>query len=246
MPATRIDNFIGDDLAYAKYLCDLLLKCINELPLVDRIPLLEKQVKSHHGTHQSTGSLDIKLWSPPKQPSPSTSTTRKAWKDKTATFFKNIPTTEHKWKKEREKASLSNADGILSVVDYLTTGRRGDNSDSTNHSTEGAPETKLGAFGKTVGWRLKTDNNHVVASRFRSLVFLAACQVAIYQEHPKQEVEDAQREFLKASRGGEECQAKSETLANDRAAVLWLIGEMERQVRRGLQHRAIEIFYLGK
>ncbi|KAM7182897.1 hypothetical protein V8F33_013949, partial [Rhypophila sp. PSN 637] len=200
---------------------------------------------SHQSTHQSTSSLHVELWSPPKQPSPSTSTTSRTWRKKTTKFFENIPGTEDEWHTTRESACLSNADGILQVVDYLATGRRVDNSDLTNHSTEGVSETKLSAFGKNVGSCLKTDKNHVVASRFLSLVFLAACQVAIYQDHPKQEVEDAQRGFLKASRGGGECRAESEALANDRAAVFWLIGEMERQTRRGLQHRAFEIFYLA-
>ncbi|KAM7191154.1 hypothetical protein V8F33_009025 [Rhypophila sp. PSN 637] len=245
MPATRIGNFIGDDLAYAKYLCDTLLKCINELPLADRIPLLEEQVKSHQSTHQSTSSLHVELWSPPKQPSPSTSTTSGAWRKKTTKFFENIPGTEDEWHTKREMACLSNADGILRIVDYLATGRRGYNSDFTNHSTEGGSETKLSAFGRNVGLCLVIDKNHVVASRFLSLVFLAACQVAIYQGHSKQEVESAQREFLRASRNGGECRAESETLADDRTAVFWLIGEMERQTRRGLQHRAFEIFYLA-
>lgn len=244
MPAVRIDNFIGDDAAYTQYLLQIITKYLSELSPTERIRQLELQVKVQRSQRQTASSLCVELWSP-RQPPPSTSK-EPSWRKNTATFFEDLPTTEDDWRKRRENVCLSNRDDILRVVDQLAAGRIGENDQFTDHTTEKSSANALLTFGRNVGSNLRFEETHHIVSRFLSLVFLAACQVAIYQGHPMSSVDDAQREFLKASRPNGRCNQGAEALANDRTAVLWLIREMEHQARRGLQHRAFELFLLGK
>ncbi|KAK3933430.1 hypothetical protein QBC46DRAFT_348654, partial [Diplogelasinospora grovesii] len=119
MPATRVDNFIGDDRAYAGYLYETL----TGLPLPECIRQLEEQVKVHRSQrrtssslsaelddevpsppsirsletrHPSPPSLCFELWSP-EQLLPSSRPPVTRWKQLTASFFKGLPKTEDEW-----------------------------------------------------------------------------------------------------------------------------------------------------
>lgn len=167
------------------------------------------------------------------------------WPLRTVTFFQDLPMSEEQWLERRESVHLSSADDILRTVDCLMTSRLGDHRSSiTDHTIISDLQDALNTFAWNAGSMVVAGKLGHNVSHFHSLVFIATCCVALYEGHPQSSVDDAQRGFLAASRG--KCEARAGQLANDRAAVRWLLQEMQRQFRRGLQHRAFEIFLNGK
>ncbi|KAK4139256.1 uncharacterized protein C8A04DRAFT_16021 [Dichotomopilus funicola] len=213
-----------------------------ELLLHECIRQLEKEVKVRRSRPQL--GVRIEFWLPPKQTLPSGRPSVNEWRKATKSFISGLPKTETEWREKREALSLSTTDDVLRAVDYLTTIRLDNNSCSKTHTTELSLQLALTAFGRNVGTNLALENVRRNTSRFLPLIFLAACCMAIYDGHSEDSVNDAQREFLRASRG--RCDEEPKGLAKDRAAVRWLVGEMQRQFRRGLRHRAFELFFSVK
>ena len=212
------------------------------LPLPQCIHGLENEVKVRR--NQQPPSFTVQFWVPLKEALPSDRPPMNGWKKATKGFFDGLPKTEEDWSKKRKSLCLSTAEEILRAADYLAASQLDNNSCSRAHVGEPTLPLALTAFGKNVGSNLASDGIRRNTSRFLSLVFLAACCVAIHQKQPVETVNAAQKEFLRATRGT--CDEKPESLAKDRAAVRWLIEEMQRQFRRGLRHRAFELFLLGK
>ncbi|KAK3900118.1 hypothetical protein C8A05DRAFT_17542, partial [Staphylotrichum tortipilum] len=242
MRTVRIDNFSGNDHAYIAY----LYTTVTGLPLPQCIHQLEEEVKvrrSQSSQSPQPRGLCFELWVPPKQGVPSDRPPVDGWKKSTKTFFEGLPKTEDEWHEKRESLHLSTADDILRTADFLTAVRRDNNGCSGAHAAEPTLQLALTAFGRNVGFNLASDGIRRLTARFLPLVFLATCCVAIHQGHPVESVDAAQIAFLKASRGT--CDEGPKSLAKDRAAVRWLIGEMQRLFRRGLRHRAFELFLLA-
>lgn len=95
--------------------------------------------------------------------------------------------------------------------------------------------------GRAVGTILKESHVLTLLANFYTVIFFATCCVAKQTGYVEAAYE-AEQAFL--SRSGSEALSKS-SLCNYEAAVKWIIKEMARQCRRGLQHRAFEIFFLG-
>jgi len=169
------------------------------------------------------------------------------WQKRTGTFFAGLPVSEEQWCKKREATGLLGASGILYAVDCLTTSQLSDVKSVESvedHARKPDLQDALESFARIAGSSLVAGKLHHNISHFISLVFIATCCVAIYKGHEESLVDAAQREFLTLSRG--KCEAGHKQLATDRTAVRWLLQEMQRQFRRGLRHRAFEIFLNGK
>ncbi|KAK3304817.1 uncharacterized protein B0T15DRAFT_253506 [Chaetomium strumarium] len=275
MRATRIDGFVGDDRAYAGYLCEVvsglpLLECIQQLEQLvtlrrrqhraphspnaelddsvqaaDRVPNL-RSIQSVLGKPHPTPppGLNIVMWDPTEQSLSSSRSSSPVWIKRTATFFNNLPRSEDQWREKRENLGLSDAHGILSAVGCLTTGRLGNDSGFTDHTAKPDLQDALEAFAANAGSYIASTRRNLQLSRFLSLILIATLCVAIHEGHPVHLVDAAQRKFLAASRRNGKCEEGAEQLHMDRLSVRWLLQEMQRQFRRGLRHRAFELFLL--
>ncbi|KAK3688011.1 hypothetical protein B0T22DRAFT_142769 [Podospora appendiculata] len=216
----------------------------DEVQAADQVPNPPgiRSVSAETGYPTPSPSLNIEVWGPVKQPSPSRRAAVNVWKERTTSFFDGLPRSEDQWRKKRQGVSLLHETDILSVVDHLTTGRLSDNSSLTGHTAAPDLQGALEAFAQKVGSNLLKVAGFYHASRFLSFIFIATCSVALYEGHPICLVNTAQRKFLTATRGN--CRKGDNRLAKDRSAVLWLLREMQIQFRRGLRHRAFELFLL--
>lgn len=164
------------------------------------------------------------------------------WLSRTESFFKDLPTSEEQWVQKREVASLSTAEHIILAIDNIKSSRL--------RISEVPRETRcdelhqvLCTFGEQVRKMIVGSKFAETISNYSSLVFIAACCVALKNGHPTDLVDAAQNSFYQVKREGS---SQKHHLAADRSAVLWLIQEMERQYHRGLKHRAFEMFLLGE
>ncbi|KAH8909457.1 hypothetical protein BR93DRAFT_924438 [Coniochaeta sp. PMI_546] len=258
MPVKRVDDFCGDGLAYASYLCEQLFRT---LPLSEVTHLLEEQLKKIQPAIQcltpppNAGHDFVEISWPTQQdlpangkPAISSHTEQELSGNgkprnlgpRTTCFFKNLPISEEQWVQKRKSVGLSSSDDILRAVDYLTTGKLTYDNSTTDYTTSPDVQDVLNAFAHNSGKSLVKGQFTQMLSHFNSLVFIATCQVALDQGHPKSGVDDAQRQFLEESSG--KCEAAPKQLAKHRSAVRWLLQEQQRQFRRGLGHRGLEIF----
>jgi hypothetical protein len=212
------------------------------------------QKPSQNPSTTQPGELAINTWNPEteyhkssRNPPNTRPGKRPRWLARTEKFFEEIPTTEEQWICLRKRARLLNADDILCVIDCLTSARLIDNNRSRNATTPDDLQNALVSFAEAAGSLLSDARFNVNVSNFYSLVFFATCSVALFDGHPQNRVDDALRKFLVWDRGkGKECMAEAQRLSNLRWGVVWIIQEMERQCRRGLAHRAFELFFLRK
>ena len=119
---------------------------------------------------------------------------------------------------------MSTIDDILRAANYLTAIRLDNHGCSEVHAAKPTLQLALAAFRRNVGSNLASNEFRQKTSRFLSLVFLAACCMAIYQGYQVESVDAAQKGFLKASRRRYNEGPKS--LAKDHTAVRWLIAEI--------------------
>ncbi|KAH7303720.1 hypothetical protein B0I35DRAFT_465552, partial [Stachybotrys elegans] len=164
------------------------------------------------------------------------------WEIRTTTFFQELPTSEEGWMAKRKQVGLVTQDHILEAADILETcvipSMLVESATSMVESHQG---DLLHTFATTCGGLMVKGKFQQNLTHFMSLVFIATCCVALKYGHPPHLVYSAQREFNGAFRG-KKCEAGEKRLDMDRSAVLWLLKEMQRQFRRGLQHRAFELF----
>lgn len=166
------------------------------------------------------------------------------WQSLTEKFFENIPDSKDRWVEKREAAFLSTEENIIAAIDSIKSSLIDASEVPASRDTEGNNlDEMLHTMGKKVEHMIKATNFATSVSNYSSLVFIAACSVAEALGHPKDSINTAQNAAYPHSRKGD---SRDRHLADDRAAVLWLIHEMEHQYRRGLKHRAFEIFLLGK
>lgn len=205
--------------------------------------------------HTQPHELIIDIWTPETEYHKSSQVTsdiqprkRSRQLSRTQTFFEKSPKTEEDWIALRKAAGLSDTDAILRVIDSLTTGELL-NSESRNatrlNGTSGGLQCYLLLLAEIAGDMLSDAKLNTNVSKFYSLVFVATCSVALHDGHPQDLVDNALRDFLRQRRG-KECDPGAARLSNLRGGVRWLIQEMERQCRRGLGHRAFELFFLRK
>lgn len=105
--------------------------------------------------------------------------------------------------------------------------------------------TALEKFGLNTGRVLKYYSTIRIAAPFLSLIFLAACEVALSTGVEKSRVRAIQRIFLTESRG-KECNVQYISLDKERGGARWFINQTQYLFQRGLRHRAFELFLLGK
>jgi hypothetical protein len=199
--------------------------------------------------------LIIDTWNPEleyhvsnKDPSDPRTSGHARWLNRTKSFFKEIPTTEEEWIRRRKVACLSSTDAILRVIDCLIAGRLVNgtcrNATTLDGTLDGL-QSDLNSLAKAAGSMQSDARFNVNVSNFYSLVFFATCSVALHDGHPQSLVDEALRTFLTLHRG-KVCKADAQRLSNLRWGVVWAVQEMERQCRRGLAHRAFELFFLCK
>jgi len=221
---------------------------------------IEKSSQNHESNPRSpqTGKLVINIWQPTDLPknsydtqseNPSQAKTPSGtpkWRSRTKSFFEGLPKTEEDWSQLRTSSCFSTPDNILHVVDCLDSGRLIDTR-PTNHDTPQNLADSLLEFAQSARAMLLEGKLSRNISQFNSLVFLATCHVASQQRHPKNDgiVNTAMRQFLSYFRGGD-CTAHDRQLDKIRTGVKWLVEEMGRQCRRGLGHRAFELFFHSK
>ena len=243
MFAARIDNFAGDDHAYAGYLLEVLTRT-----LPGCIRRLEEQVKEARRDSNPPRTRVVLEFSDSTTPTDlqvETSNTTKQpplWVGRTASFFKDLPKTEGQWFRKRESAGLSSAKDILLTARCLATGRLG-SIPFTDHTKRSDLQDSLITFAHNIGEALAGAKLYSHISHFLSLIFVATCCVAKKKGHPGELVDEAQRKLIEASRG--KCNKGFQQLINDRASMTWLLQEMQRQFRRGLRQRAFELFFLS-
>ncbi|KAK3332663.1 hypothetical protein B0T19DRAFT_342370, partial [Cercophora scortea] len=182
--------------------------------------------------------LCIDLWKPeadlkPKPPRPTSLNKRMV------TFLRDLPTSEEQWLEERKKTRLSTAAEILHAVDCLVNGQLDSDPVAGNVANHGL-QYALSSSAKTAGRMVATATNYTSIAHFFSLVFLAECEVAIVTGQPKSSVYLAVRTFIKAS--GRVC--KGEKVPElYLSTIRWVLQEQQRQFKRGLLHRAFELFF---
>lgn len=223
---------------------------------VDRWNLKTRCEKpSQNPSTAQPSELIINTWNPDIEyhvssldPSDTQPSDRAKWLSRTRTFFERIPRTEEEWIRQRKVAGLSTTDAILCVIDCLTTGRllnsRSRNATTLDGTLDGL-QSDLVSLAEAAGSMQSHARFNANVSNFYSLVFFATCSVALHDGHPQSLVDEALRNFLTLHRG-KECEADAQRLSNLRWGVVWAIQEMERQCRRGLAHRAFELFFLRK
>jgi hypothetical protein len=158
---------------------------------------------------------------------------------RTASFFTDLPKTEDQWCEKRKSARLSSEEDILFTARCLATARL-KSIPFTDHTQKPDLQDSLICFAENVREALAGSNSYSNISHFLSLIFVATCCVAKKKGYP---VDDAQRNLIEVSRG--KCDKALQPLLNDRASVIWLLQEMQRQFRRGLRQRAFELFFLS-
>ncbi len=252
MFAPRIDDFDGDDRAYAGYLLEVLTQILPKCILQ-----LEEQVKEARcGSNAPLVRVVLEFKDPTPPPglqaeildsakqTPSSGHSKPAEGDVTDSFFESLPKTEEQWLETRKSARLSSAEDVVFAVNCLATGRLNTKITFTDHTSMPDLQDSLTTFARNVGKAMRWGNFCSNISSFLSLIFVATCCVATTRGHSMDSVDDAQRELIMANSG--KCDKESRSLANDRAAVKWLLLEMQRQFRRGLGQRAFELFLISK
>lgn len=269
MPVGRIDGFSGDDHAYAEY----LFKAFSGISIHQCTQWLEKGLTQIRQTDRRAsfrvryltpppdqGDAVFRIWNPsseykpseykPSEYKPSEYNQRlpanqsAGLTKEVASFLAGMPASEEEWLNKRKSVGLSNSDDILSVVDCLSTHRFSNNSFGIPELSKCADlQDALMSMARSVGSLMATGKLHYNISQFMSLVFTAICCVALDQGHPQKAVEAVQRDSIR-TKGV--CNANSKQLGKHRSTVRWLLQEMQRQFRRGLGHRAFEIFINGK
>ncbi len=246
MSPARIDNFVGDDYAYAGYLLGLLAGT-----LVGCIHQLEEQVKEiHQGSSPPRTHIVLELKcsttptrlqiDTPNKTGQRASSERPNWEERTKCFFAGLPSTEDQWDKKRREAGLHDEIDIRFTARCLATACL-EGIPFTNHTQEIELQDSLLHFALNAGKALVGANSYSNISHFLSFIFVATCVVAKQQGH---DVDDAQQKF-EESCGKTGKKKTPKALTNDRALVVWLLQEMQRQYRRGLSHRAFELFFLS-
>ncbi len=242
MLATRIDDFPGDERAYAGYLLETITQTLPSC-----IIQLERQLQEQRrGSNPQRAQIVLEFGHSPTT-SPSNTTERplpsdcqtKSWVKHTTSFFESLPKTEDQWREKRKHASLSSEEDILSTARSLTTAclKRIPFAD---HRKMDLQPLLLG-FAENVGNAMATAKSYSNISHFLSFIFIATC--CVVKEHGHS-VDDAQQKLVELSRGKRE--KTPQVLINDRAAVKWLLRQMQRQFGRKLGHRAFELFFLSK
>ncbi|KFA53212.1 hypothetical protein S40293_10074 [Stachybotrys chartarum IBT 40293] len=241
----RINNFDGDDPAYAGY----LLHCLIPQHLFPRlIQNLEAHVKEKIDGKPVLNSLVLQL-------SDLASAVESRYRDSgSATslkkplirFFNSIPRTEEEWEKLRRNAGLSNKSGVVSVLDVLVNGFNNECS-YTRKSGEHI-DAYLARFANESRLDLTKSKRHRQVATYRSFIFLGSCCVRAAIEYDRTKkvecvriaVNEIQRELLK--KDGSDCQASDKLLQNYRASFLWLIKAHEKIYTR-FGHRGLELFF---
>ncbi|KAK3935529.1 hypothetical protein QBC46DRAFT_453401 [Diplogelasinospora grovesii] len=223
MLAMRIDNFDGDDRAYAGYLFRVLTEILPEQQLVHQLE--ERTTYGRLGNWASNAAyrVEIEFWKPSS--SPRNKKKKNMWVGRTATFFNELPKSETEWNEKRKAARLFETEDILSAVDWLKTGRPSSNIPFTDHTQKPDLQDILISLGQNAGMALASSSFSRNVSQFLSLVFIATCYVAVEKGHPENLVDDAQVAFMKTSYGkfdGGHLQLKK-----DRITVQWLLEEMQ-------------------
>ncbi len=162
------------------------------------------------------------------------------WPDRVKPFFEAVPRDEEQWQSKRRALGLSNADEILNTFADLISCGYEESADSSPTESESI----LVSFGRRVGTLIRRAERLHKLSHFCSLIFVAACCVALENGQPVQFVDEALREFFKALRGTE-CTAGAKTLARYRRSALWIVKRMD-ELYPSLGHRAFELFLHGE
>jgi len=248
MLTARIDNFAGDDYAYAGYLLEVLTKtlpgCIHQLETQVRDARVASSPPSRRillelGHSTTPAGLQSEVSNTTEQSS-SSDPQIASWVKLTASFFDNLPKTEDEWCQKRKSAALFSEAGILSTARSLATACL-ESIPFTDHTKEQDLQDYLRRFAENVRNALVEAKSRSNISHFLSLIFVATCCVAHHQGH---QVDDAQRKLAEVSSG--KCDKGSRALMNDRASVKWLLRQMKCQYQRGYLHRAFEMFLLSK
>lgn len=239
MPVQRIDGFGGDDYTYALSLFDFVAR--HSLPHCTR--LLEERVAKIRQTENSPSGgyatppperneVVFRHWNAPDESKQSPSATKLQTRQVIEKFLESMPATEEQWHVKRESVGLSSADNILGAVDSL----------SSYHM----PNLQDVLVSMARHTHSLVSNLSITRStaHLMSLIFIATCCVALHGGHPQDLVEAAQR-LPSRLVYFEHCEAGSQQLGKYRAAVRWLLQEIQRQCQRGLGHRAFEIFING-
>ncbi len=188
MAARRIDDFVGDDRTYMKY----LLEYITSLPPHDCIRRLEETIEAVRQRQPSTSSilsptsadrstsssqLEFKVWNPSID-NKAGGLTHSSWEQATRTFFQNIPRSEEDWARKRQNAGLSDVDGILRAIDSFASDLLEDSDISVPVvATNGDLQEALCAVGQKADRMIVAGNSGRNISQFYVLVFIAICCV---------------------------------------------------------------------
>ncbi|KAK3690248.1 hypothetical protein B0T22DRAFT_441660 [Podospora appendiculata] len=148
---------------------------------------LQRLVLSHRAKPKPKPQIETQAWT--RQPSPRDPP---PWKEAVTSFFQKLAKTEEEWQKKREEANLSSADDILRVADALLL--RSQKPCFEDHLSEPVPDAALEEFGLNAGRVLADYSTIRIASPFLSLIFLAACEVALSSGVEKPRVRAIQRE----------------------------------------------------
>jgi hypothetical protein len=186
------------------------------------------------------------VWVPPLRSWPPPAANKRELSSAVEKFLEGIPTTEEQWSGKRKSVGLSSAADILNAVDlsmYLFC----DNSPAIpNQNNNPDLQEVLLSLARRFNSRGLIDPSDRFThnmSHFLSLVSTAICRVAKNKRYPLKSVDAALKGYLEERKGI--CHAGPKQLREYRAAVGWLLQEQQRQFRRGLGHRAFELFFNG-
>jgi hypothetical protein len=157
------------------------------------------------------------------------------------------------WREKRQKARLSTANDVLRTVDCLVTGsldpvKNDKRSFAEKSASLVAAEDQdsadaLSSSAERAAALIAMAEHSKYVAQFFSLVFMAECRVALFTGCSETSVYNAIRKFLEATGGT--CDG-DKTPALLLSTTLWVLQERQRQFRRGLLHRGLELFFNGK
>ncbi|KAH8726666.1 hypothetical protein GQ44DRAFT_705332 [Phaeosphaeriaceae sp. PMI808] len=230
----RIDNFKGSQINYTRYLESLVR---------------ELRAKIHSSLNHSISQpwseplnivLELTPPIPPFQPRKPTD----KWKSVVASFLDVVPKTEDEWATRRISVSLSEPSNLVATFRLLTrlssqllpfvpSEKLDDNAGIVDVLEDYSSFASAIAANKT--YSAQTSN-------YATLLFICLSVIARSAGAQAKVVDGHIIEFLKEQQG--ECTADLDYMHRLRTSVAWPIERMEELDKKGLKHRASEIFLL--
>lgn len=243
----RIGNFNGTAAEYRTHLeqwvhklqqrvCDLEI----ELQHLRQRSCLACTTTIQHQPSTSGGLL-IEFENP--KPQATSQPNPDLWKVATKKFARRVPKNEEGWSDLRKRVGFCKPKDIIHTFRLLTRDSRrlrplaiGDK--------PGSGASILDVVGDYRAYANELVVNKCYATQisyYSTLLFTCLCIIALRAGARRDAVDDQLREYL-TEQQGEKCESEGTYLSQLRTAALWPVKRMDELYKKGLEHRAWEVF----